>query len=148
MKIKTRTESSTLLEGVAFTDIILNVFIFFFTSFSLVYTFNPVKESKIPVKLPQAGIPDLDKQTQPIVITIDQQNLFYLDDQPLTRPELEQTLKDRLAVNAPKAVIVRADKRVIIDVAVQILDLAWSAGAKKVSLAVLEKPSSPDSKGR
>ena len=141
MKIKTRMESFASLEGIAITDIIMNMFIFFFTSFSLVYTFNPTKESTVPIKLPQAGIHDTKDQKEPIVVMIDERNVFYLNDRPLTSQELEGSLKSLINRNPQKSVIVRADKRVVIDVAVQVLDMAWSAGAGKVSIAILEKPS-------
>jgi hypothetical protein len=45
MKIRTHRDPVLTLESTAITDIILNIFIFFFTAFSLVYTFNPMKES-------------------------------------------------------------------------------------------------------
>ena len=37
------------------TDIVMNMFIFFFISFSILYTFNPTRVSKVDVKLPKAS---------------------------------------------------------------------------------------------
>ena len=67
MKIKTHRDSTVSLESFAITDIILNMFIFFFISFSLVYTFNPARESRIIVKLPQTDVRTSVDQTEPIV---------------------------------------------------------------------------------
>ena len=39
------------------TDIVLNLFIFFFISFSLLYTFNPERLAKVPVKPPTVTTP-------------------------------------------------------------------------------------------
>jgi hypothetical protein len=43
------------LESVAMTDIVLNMFIFFFISFSLLYTFNPTKAKVIKVNCLRPG---------------------------------------------------------------------------------------------
>ncbi len=78
MKIRTNRTAMAGLESVAITDIILNMFIFFFTSFSLVYTFNPNRESRIQVKLPQADVKAPAKQKEPIEVTIDARSRVYL----------------------------------------------------------------------
>jgi len=54
MKIAGRRSYMTSMESVAMTDIVLNMFIFFFISFSLLYTFNPQRVQKLEVKLPAA----------------------------------------------------------------------------------------------
>ncbi len=70
------------LESIALTDIILNILIFFFTAFSLVYTFNPTRESRIIVKPPQAHIKLPVDQTEPIVVSINHRNEVFLKNQP------------------------------------------------------------------
>jgi len=77
MKIKTRRDAVVSLESIAFTDIIMNMFIFFFTSFSLVYTFNPTRESNITVKLPQADVKSPVDSKETIVITINNRNEVF-----------------------------------------------------------------------
>ena len=89
MKIKLHRDSIVSLESVAITDIILNMFIFFFTSFSLVYTFNPARESRIIVKLPQADIKSPVDQTEPIVVTINNRNEVSLKNQPKNLRDLK-----------------------------------------------------------
>ena len=53
MKIRRSFKPPVSLESVAMTDIIMNLFIFFFITFSLLYTFNPFGESKIKIDLPK-----------------------------------------------------------------------------------------------
>ena len=53
MKVRTTNKQFLTLESVAMTDIVMNMFIFFFITFSLLYTFNPQQESKIKVNLPK-----------------------------------------------------------------------------------------------
>jgi len=102
MKIKTHRDSTVTLESLAFTDIILNIFIFFFTAFSLVYTFNPLRESRIIVKLPQADIKLPPEQKEPIIVTIESRNEIFLNNKPKNLKNLKSELQSLLAYNKLK----------------------------------------------
>jgi biopolymer transport protein ExbD len=143
MKIKTRRDSTVTLESIALTDIILNIFIFFFTAFSLVYTFNPMRESRIFVKLPQADIKAPVDQKEPIVVTISSRNEVFLNNRPKTLRELKTELQTLIAFHKMRPVIVRADKTVIFDRVVQVLDVAKNSGVERLGIAIEEKPSPP-----
>jgi len=142
MKIKTHRDSVVSLESVAITDIILNIFIFFFTAFSLVYTFNPTRESKIIVKLPQADIKMPVDQKEPVVVTINSRNEVFLNNKPKSLRDLKTELESLIAFNKMRPVIVRADKSVVFDRVVQVLDVAKTAGVERLGIAIEEKPSS------
>ncbi len=129
------------LETIALTDIILNIFIFFFTAFSLVYTFNPARESRIIVKLPKADIKSPVDQTEPIVVTINSRNEVFLKNKPKTLRDLKTELQSLIAFNKTRPVIVRADKSVVFDRVVQILDVAKNAGVERLGIAIEEKSS-------
>ncbi len=139
MKIKTHRSAILSLESVAFTDIILNMFIFFFISFSLVYTFNPARESRIIVKLPKADIKIPVDQTEPIIINITSRNEIFLKNKQKTLNELKSELQSLIAFNKMKPVIVRADKSVVFDRVVQVLDVAKNAGVERLGIAIEEK---------
>jgi len=139
MKIKTHRDSAVSLESVAITDIILNMFIFFFTSFSLVYTFNPARESRIFVKLPKAAVRAPVDQKEPIIITIDSRNEFFLNNKPKNLRNLKTELESLIAFNKTRSVIVRADKTVVIDRVIQVLDAAKDAGVERLGIATEEK---------
>jgi biopolymer transport protein ExbD len=141
MKIKTRRDSVVSLESIAFTDIILNIFIFFFTAFSLVYTFNPMKESRIIVKLPQADVKAPVDQKEPIIVTINSRNEVFLNNRPKTLRDLRTELQSLIAFSKMRPVIVRADKSVIFDRVVQVMDVAKNAGVERLGIAIEEKPS-------
>ena len=140
MKIKTHRDSMVSLESVAITDIILNMFIFFFTSFSLVYTFNPTRESRIVVKLPQAEMKAPVDQKEPIVVTINRQNEVFLNNRQRSLRDLKTELQSLIAFNKMRPVIVRADKSVVFDRVVQILDVAKNSGVERLGIAIEEKP--------
>ena len=141
MKIKTHREAFASLESVAITDIILNMFIFFFTAFSLVYTFNPSRESRITVKLPQADIKTPVEQSDPVIINIKGRNEIFLGNKPRTLRDLRTDLQSLMAKNKERPVIVRADKRVVFDDVVQVLDVTKNAGVRTLGIAIEEKPS-------
>ena len=140
MKIKTHRDFVVSLESVAITDNILNMFIFFFTSFSLVYTFNPTRESRILVKLPQADIKAPVDQKEPIVVTINRQNEVFLNNRQKSLKDLKTELQSLIAFNKMRPVIVRADKSVVFDRVVQVLDVAKNSGVERLGIAIEEKP--------
>jgi biopolymer transport protein ExbD len=142
MKIKTHRDSVVTLESIAFTDIILNIFIFFFTAFSLVYTFNPMRESRIIVKLPQADVKAPVDQKEPIIVTINSRNEVFLNNRPKTLRDLKKELQSLIAFSKMRPVIVRADKSVIFDRVVQVMDVAKNAGVERLGIAIEEKASS------
>jgi biopolymer transport protein ExbD len=142
MKIKTHRDSVLTLESIAFTDIILNIFIFFFTAFSLVYTFNPMRESRIIVKLPQADIKAPGDQKEPIIVTINSRSEVFLNNRPKSLKDLKIELRTLIAFNKMRPVIVRADKSVVFDRVVQVLDVAKNSGVERLGIAIEEKPAS------
>ena len=146
MKIKTHQDSFASLESIAITDIILNMFIFFFTAFSLVYTFNPSRESKIAVRLPQADVKSPADQTNPIVITVNSRNEVFLDNKLKTLRALKPELQSLIAFNKNRPVIVRADKNVVFDRVVQVLEVTKTSGVERLGIAIEEKSPSPASK--
>jgi biopolymer transport protein ExbD len=146
MKIKTHRQALLSLESIALTDIILNIFIFFFTAFSLVYTFNPARESKISLKLPQADIRTPVEKSEPVIINIKSRNEIFLGNRPKTLRELKSDLEAIVARDKERPVIVRADKTVVFDDVVQVLDVAKKAGVERLGIAVQEKPSQPPPK--
>jgi len=142
MKIKTNRDSVLSLESFALTDIILNIFIFFFTAFSLVYTFNPARESRIMIKLPQADIKTPIEEKEPIVININNRNEVFLGNKQKTLRDLKKELQSIIAFNKMRPVIVRADKDVVFNRVVQVLDVAKNAGVERLGIAIEEKTTS------
>jgi len=142
IKVKTHRDFVLTLESIALTDIILNIFIFFFTAFSLVYTFNPARESRVMVKLPQADIRAPADQKEPIVVTINSRNEVFLNNRTKTLRDLKNELQSLMAFNKNRPVIVRADKSVVFDRVVQVLDVAKNSGVDRLGIAIEEKPPS------
>ncbi len=139
MKIRTHREALVSLESLAITDIILNIFIFFFTSFSLVYTFNPARESRIQIKLPQAEVRPEALKREPIIVNVNARGEIYLGGTLTPLARLTPAVRRALGGDPSVQVVVRSDKSVVIDLVVKVIDAVNKAGATQLSIAVEEK---------
>ncbi len=137
MNIQTSKKSFLTLESVAMTDIVMNLFIFFFISFSLLYTFNPHQESKIEVKLPQ-GEPHQEeaKGDRPLIVSVTSGNEIYIDKIRVLPDRLKQEMTSRSKRGAYSGVLVRADKQSSVDYLVRVLDAAKNAGIQRLGVAI------------
>ncbi len=136
MKIKTSNKLFLSLESVAMTDIVLNMFIFFFTSFSLLYTFNPHQESKIKVSLPKGVTQVPYKGESPVVVTVTAKNDMFIDNKQVSSRDLANELKKHEATAKKYGVIIKADKQASVDYFVKVLDAAKQAKIEKVSVSI------------
>jgi biopolymer transport protein ExbD len=139
MKIRTHRQGLVSLESLAITDIILNIFIFFFTSFSLVYTFNPARESRIQIKLPQAEVRPEALKREPIIVNVNAKGEIYLGGAPTTLARLAPAVRRAMGGDPTVQVVVRSDKSVVIDLVVKVIEAVNKAGATQLGIAVEEK---------
>lgn len=137
MKIAGRREYLINLESVAMTDIVLNMFIFFFISFSLLYTFTPERIQKLDVKLPEATntAPLEDKNQVNIILTSD--GAIYLDKERVSITGLKDALSARRKDNPKLTVILRADKSVRFKQIVTVIDMLTELKVSRLSIAAV-----------
>ncbi|MCU0821677.1 MAG: biopolymer transporter ExbD [Spirochaetes bacterium] len=136
MKIKSTQKSLLSIESVALTDIIMNLFIFFFISFSLLYTFNPYQESKIKVSLPK-GVTNVQEADEgPIVVTVTAKNDIYIGNTLIPKETILDELKKYGSDARKKSVIVKADRQASVDYFVKVLDAAKQAGIDKLGVSI------------
>ena len=131
MKITPRRDYNLSLESVAMTDIVLNMFIFFFISFSLLYTFS--KSPGIKVTLPTAKT--AAPQEENITVFISPDNEIFLDNRKVNIDELRNILKKRLDDSQKKVVILKSDEKVNLGLAVKVMDIAKQAEAEGVVIS-------------
>lgn len=141
MKVRVSKNALISLESVAMTDIVMNLFIFFFISFSLLYTFNPNKdkESKIDVKLPEGSANEESRAETPLVITITSGNEIYLGQTRVLPDKLKKELSSRSAKEKMAGVLVRSDKAASVDILVKALDASKQAGIPKLGVAIQQE---------
>ncbi len=141
MKIRGRRDFLFNLENVAITDIIMNMFIFFFISFSLLYTFSPQRIQKLDLKLPEANnIVPLEDKGQ-INVSITGQGAYYVDKDKVTLDGLKEKVAAKYKANPKAAVILRADKAVRFKQIVNVLDILTELKVSRLSIAAISDKS-------
>lgn len=124
------------LESIALTDIIMNMFIFFFITFSLIYV-PALKEKAIKVDLPKAktGVSGQDKSLV-IAISKTDPNHVYLNEESVPIDKLGDKLKEMIKANREEPITLKCDKAVYVDNMVKIMDIARSVGAARLNIAI------------
>jgi biopolymer transport protein ExbD len=136
MKIQSSRKPFFSLESVAMTDIIMNMFIFFFISFSLLYTFNPFNESKIKVNLPKGVTNVQNKGESPLIVSVTSNNEIYIGPNKISQQLLVKELSSYSKTAKQNGLIVKADKRASVDYFVKVLDAAKQAGIDKLGVSI------------
>jgi biopolymer transport protein ExbD len=135
MKISGNRDYLVSLESVAMTDIVLNMFIFFFISFSLLYTFSPYRIKKLEVNLPEASSAKPIKNMSEANITINNEGLVYLDKELVTKKELKEKINIMHKGNPELEVVLNSDRLVQFRNIVGILDILNELGIKNLNIA-------------
>jgi biopolymer transport protein ExbD len=139
MNVRPSKKPLLTLESVAMTDIVMNLFIFFFISFSLLYTFNPDKkeESKIEVKLPEGSASEsLKKEETPLIVQVTSGNEIYIGSERIAPKNVKNELSSRAKELQAAGIVVRADKRSSVETLVKVLDAAKQSGIRKLGVAM------------
>jgi biopolymer transport protein ExbD len=119
----------------------MNLFIFFFISFSLLYTFNQHKESDIKINLPR-GATDSEQYKGPVVVSITKDNIVYFNSEKIELKDLKKHLSKDIAKTAEKGLVIKSDKDASVDTLVKVLDISKSAGISKLGVTI-EVPKNP-----
>lgn len=109
-------------------DIVFLLLIYF------LLTTNFLVDEGITIKLPQAqaGAPQTEEV---ITVYVDVEGEAYIDRQKIAPDQLFDRLKAMIGQNRDKMVVVRADRTVILNRAVKVMDIAKAAGAGRLCLA-------------
>ena len=109
-------------------DIVFMLLIYF------LLTTNFMVEEGIQVKLPQAkaSAPQAQKE---ITVYVDQTGQAYLMDKAVEMDQLYTRLNEMIGSDSDRLVVVKSDRRVVLNKAVKVMDIAKAAGAARLSLA-------------
>jgi len=109
-------------------DIVFMLLIYF------LLTTNFMVDEGIKVKLPQAkaSAPQAQKE---ITIYVDESGQAYLMDKPVELDQLFTRLQRMIGSDKDRLVVVKSDRRVILNKAVKVMDIAKAAGAGRLCLA-------------
>lgn len=117
------------------TDIVMNLFIFFFISFSLIYTFNPTKASKIEVRLPRASTATAMEGSEKVVLAITREGKFFVNDDAVKSSELRPVILSRIKDNPDLSVLLKVDANARFENVVRALDVLNDLDIRKISVA-------------
>lgn len=109
-------------------DIVFLLLIYF------LLTTNFIVEEGIKIKLPQATA-SAPQIKQEITVFVDKEGTVYMADQKVPMGQLYTRLKEQIGNDPDRLVIIKADKTVILNKAVKVMDIAKAAGAARLSLA-------------
>jgi len=109
-------------------DIVFLLLIYF------LLTTNFMVEEGIKIKLPQAqaAAPQIEET---ITVYVDREGRAFLGDQEYSLGKLFDRLRELVKTRANKLVVVKADRSVILNHAVKVMDVAKAAGAERLVLA-------------
>jgi biopolymer transport protein ExbD len=139
MKIGGKKDYFMSLESVAMTDIIMNMFIFFFISFSLLYTFNPNRVQKLDIKLPKAANTSNIENYSQVNISLNNEGMIYLGDDVVNIRTLKEKISLKRKENPNLVVIMRADKLVAFKNIVNVLDALTELGISNLNIATVKE---------
>ncbi|NQT10230.1 MAG: biopolymer transporter ExbD [Desulfobacteraceae bacterium] len=109
-------------------DIIFLLLIYF------LLTTNFMVDEGIKIKLPQAKT-SAPQTEQEITIYVDREGRAFLENQEVPLGNLFERLKEMIGGRKDKLVVIKADRAVILNKAVKIMDVAKAAGAGRLCLA-------------
>src|ERR1700693_1338423 len=118
------------------TDIFLVLLIIFMVTTAV--TIESAAHVDLPKSEPTAADPN--QKPKGIIVTYTAEHLVYLKPKQVTQGELVPQLHDALQNSTDKIVIFQGDPKVILGDMVRILDLAQSAGAEAIGIAVSSLP--------
>lgn len=136
MKISGRRGYMGALESVAMTDIILNMFIFFFISFSLLYTFNSSRLHKLRVDIPKAKTAKPVDDARVINISVAKNGIVYFEKEAVTLDELIDGIEVSKAKNSAVRVLLHADKAASFKDVSRVLDVLNGIQVQSIGIAV------------
>jgi biopolymer transport protein ExbD len=127
----------TEINMVPFIDVVLVLLIIFM----IVSPF--LAQSQIPVNLPRAASNRPGDDDSPLRLRITKDGDFYLGSGRILRNDIEPKLKDALARNPRRGILIEADRDVPFKNVVLALDAAQQIRAAKVGVAVQNVSDNP-----
>jgi len=109
-------------------DIVFLLLIYF------LLTTNFMVDEGIKIKLPQAkaAAPQVE---QVITVYVDREGKAFLENQEIPLGNLFDRLKEMIGEQKDKLVVVKADRAVVLNKAVKVMDVVKAAGAARLCLA-------------
>ncbi len=128
MKFESENKLMSTFSFSSLTDIVLLLLIFFLLSSSFII------QPGIKVVLPKTETGAVHSEKS-IYVTITQSSSIYLNENQIPLGKLGAELRRFLVSGEKQVVVIRSDKEVKLDLAVQVMDLCKAAGAERFLIA-------------
>lgn len=128
MKFETDNKFLNSFSFSSLTDIVLLLLIFFLLSSSFII------QPGIKIQLPRTKTTAVHSEKS-IYITVTRAGSVYLNDNQVAVGKLGAELRRFLVSGEKQVIVIRADKDVKLDLAVQVMDICKGAGAEKFVIA-------------
>lgn len=116
-------------------DMVFLLLVFFLLTSSFVL------QEGIKIDLPSAKSSEIQQEKE-IVISITKDNEIYLNQRQVDLETLSQGLVEIIKEDPNKPVVIRADKGIILEMAVKVLDIVRLSGTKRIVISTkIEKES-------
>lgn len=136
MKIAGKRNYIFNIESVAMTDIVLNMFIFFFISFSLLYTFSTERLQKLGITIPKAKHTQALENLKQVNVYIKKDGVVYLEKEPFVVEDLAEELELLKQKNPNTKILLQADQLALFKDVAKVLDVVSGLDFKNFSIAV------------
>jgi biopolymer transport protein ExbD len=133
MRIQRRSLKKARIEIIPMIDTIFFLLVFFMIS-----TLSMTQFKGMPVNLPKAASGQ-QAPAESAAITIDKDGRLFLNQQPIDKDALSDSLKQQLAKNADTLMVINADDGVQHGLVVEVMDIARGANVAKMAIAVKPK---------
>jgi biopolymer transport protein ExbD len=122
---------STYLESFNFsslTDVVMQLLIFFLLTFSFANT----RGMNVTLPKTSVGTPPVNKT---ISVTVMKEKKIFLNNEEVPKDQLTARLAALISADAEQQIVVRADKDLLLQDVVEVLDMAKGAGATRLFIA-------------
>jgi biopolymer transport protein ExbD len=128
LKFKRRPRYAMQAPLTSLIDIVFMLLIYF------LLTTNFMVDEGIKIKLPQASAAAPQVQRE-ITVYVDRDGRAYLMDVEVPLNEMFGKLKEMIGNDADRLVVIKADREVVLNKAVKVMDIVKAAGAGRLCLA-------------
>ncbi len=134
MRFKRQSKLMFSMESVAITDIIMNMFIFFFITFSFLASFNKSREGQVDVNLPKATSASPPIERKSLTVSLTKEGGLFLNDAPISLEQLKTRMQEEKGQAVEVTLVVRADKEVQHGRVVEVMDIARNEGLNRLAI--------------
>ena len=134
MIFKSHSKPVLSLETIAFADIVVNLFVFFFITFGLYATFDNTHKGLFPIDLPKVIKSKSNVRTKPLVITMDRAGNIILLNRTVPLKKLKTAVNYELSLKQDKNVVIRADRLISLQKFVTVVEIIRTTKAHQVAI--------------